>query len=154
MNNNKKEAAKSTLSGALIIALGELIVSLITVAVYLLIKRFTYKVVTGVLLGSLVTVINFLILSISVNRAINKYLEKLAEAEPDEEEAEKFAAENAAAIRLAATGSYVARTVIMFATLIAAFLIEQFDVLATLIPLLAFRPIIYLSELIRKRKER
>ena len=149
-----KEAMKSTLNGAAIILLGELIVSLIIVGVYLLIDKFNYKVVTGVALGSFVTLINFLILSISVNRAIDKFLMKMSNEELDEEAAEKFATENAAAVQFAATGSYVARTIIMLATLVVAFILEQFNVLATLIPLLAYRPIIFVSELLRrKRKE-
>lgn len=152
--NNKKEAGRATVSGALTIALGELLVSLLIVGVYLLIDKFSYKVVTGVLLGSLVTIINFLILSISVNRAIDKYIEKRGEGEMNEEEAKKFAEENAAAVQFAATGSYVARTLIMLGALVVAFVVGHFDVLATLIPLIAYRPIIYVSELLRKRKEK
>lgn len=152
--NNKIEARESSLKGALTILLGEAVVSLIIVSVYLLLDKFSYKVITGVALGSLVTVANFLILSISVNRAIDKYIEKRGEKEMDEEEAAKFAAENASAVQVAASGSYVARTLLMFGALIVAFLVKQFDVLATLIPLLAYRPIIFVSELLKKRKEK
>ena len=151
---SNKDARNATIRGAAIVALGELVVSLIVIGVYLIINKLDYRVITGAALGSFVTVMNFLILSISVNRAIDKYIEKRGEKEMDEEEAEKFAAENAAAVQFAATGSYVARTVIMFGALIVAFVVKQFNVIATLVPLLAYRPIIFVSELLRKRKEK
>ena len=56
----KNHSARSATS---VILLGEIIVSLIIVGIYLLIDKFTYKVVTGVVLGSAVTVLNFLFLS-------------------------------------------------------------------------------------------
>lgn len=152
--NNKNQTLSAAAKGAGVIALGEAVVSALIIGVYLILDKFSYKVVTGVILGSLVTIVNFLILSISVNRAIDKYMDKRGEKEMDEEEAAKFAEENAASVQFAATGSYVARTLIMLGALAVAFILEQFDVLATLIPLIAYRPIIFVSELLRKRKER
>ena len=46
--------------------LGEIIISLLICAVYLIIDRFDYKVVTGVSLGTLVTMFNFLFLSVII----------------------------------------------------------------------------------------
>ena len=59
------------------IALGELIVSRLTVGVFLLLNIFIenifdYTVITGVILGSLVIILNFLFMSIAVNRAIDE----------------------------------------------------------------------------------
>jgi hypothetical protein len=53
---------------------GEIATSVIIIAVYLLIGKFDYTVVTGAALGSLVTVLNFLFLSITVNRTVDKIL--------------------------------------------------------------------------------
>ena len=42
--------------------LGEIIVSALTVGVYFAIGKYTYKVLTGVILGSAVIILNFLFL--------------------------------------------------------------------------------------------
>ena len=85
------------------IALGELIVSLATVGVYLLLSIFIknifdYTVITGVVLGSLVIVLNFFFMSYAVNRAIDEaltfrgdYLDEPAEITEVKSEAEDSA---------------------------------------------------------------
>jgi small-conductance mechanosensitive channel len=133
------------------VAIGELIVSLIIVAVYMLIGQFSYKVVTGVVLGSLFITLNYLFLSISVNRAIDAAMENRGEGELDEEATENFVKENSAKIQNAVKLSFIIRTVSMLAALIIAFVSGQFDVLATLIPLLMLRPIIMATEYFRKK---
>lgn len=143
----------------IILALGELIVSLLVVGGYLLcdlifeaeLFDFSYRVITGVLLGSIVTVFNYLFLCISVNRAVNRFLELRGDREMDEEEAAKFAAENSMAIQNAIKTSFIIRTVSMLAALIVAFVLDWFAPLATVIPLLMFRPIISFGERIRQR---
>lgn len=148
----------SVLSEAGIILVGEVVVSLITALVYILIQQFDYTVVLGLLLGSTVTVANFLILGITVNNAVNKALARRPEGEMTEEEAAAFAAENQASVQLAAAGTYVLRTLLMLGALIGAFMLDGifgvrvFDVIATLVPLMMYRPIIFVSELIRKKK--
>lgn len=144
---NKNSAIKETS----FVALGELIVSLIIVAVYMLINQFSYKVVTGVVLGSLVITLNYLFLSISVNRAIDAAMENRGEGELDEEATEIFVRENSAKLQNAVKLSFIIRTVSMLAALIIAFVSGQFDVLATLIPLLMLRPIIMATEYFRKK---
>ena len=69
-NKNKLSAYIDTVW----LALGEIIVAALISAVYLMLKRFDYTVITGAALGGAVTVINFLILSVGVNRAINKFV--------------------------------------------------------------------------------
>ena len=56
------------------LAAGEAVTSAIVIAVYLLIGKFDYTVATGAALGSVVTVMNFLFLAITVNRAVDKIL--------------------------------------------------------------------------------
>jgi len=141
-----------------ILALGELAVASLTALVYFILSLifkeavvFDYTVITGALLGTLVPVANFLILSFAVNRAVNRYIEELRGLELNEEEAEKFALEHKAKIQLAVTRSYIVRTLLMIGTLVLAFVLEWFDPIATVIPLLMYKPIMYLTQYIRSK---
>lgn len=70
-----------------LIALGELTVSLIVVAVFLIIQKFDYTVITGVALGSAVIILNFLAMSFFINRALDdafEHREEFAVAIPQE----------------------------------------------------------------------
>ena len=133
------------------ILIGEIIVSLIVCGVYLIIGKFSYKVITGVTLGTAVTVLNFLFLAISTNRAFDKAIEARGTKEMDDEEAEKFAAEHGASLQNAVKVSFIIRTLTMLAALIVAFVLKWFDVIATLVPLLMLRPIITAESLIRQK---
>ena len=141
-------------SEILFLVVGELIVSLIVSGVYLLLNRFSFAVISGCLLGSAVTVFNFVFLSISVNRAIDKALAGRKEGEMTEEEAEAFAAENQAAVQRAAQGSYLVRQILMLGVLVCAFLLDGwFDVIATVIPLIMFRPLLTVCGLMKSKKQ-
>ncbi len=133
------------------VLLGELIVSIIVCAVYLIIGKFSYKVITGVALGSAVMVLNFLFLAISTTRAFDKVAELRGDKEMDDEEAEKFAEAHTAELNNAVKLSFIIRTVTMLATLVVAFILDWFDVIATLVPLLMLRPIITVEALIREK---
>lgn len=138
----------------LFLVVGELIVSLIVSGVYLLLNRFSYAVISGCLLGSAVTVFNFVFLSVSVNRAIDKALAGRKEGEMTEEEAQAFAAENQAAVQRAAQGSYLVCQILMLGVLVCAFLLDGwFDVIATLVPLLMFRPLLSVCGLMKSKKQ-
>lgn len=136
-----------------ILTAGELIVSLVLVGIYCLLDQFSYRVVTGTILGSTVTILNFVMLSVAVNRALDRVLVSRGEGEMTEEDAEKFATEHMSQVQQAVKASYIVRTILMLAALVAAFLLDCFDVIATLVPLLMFRPIITISEIFRKKKE-
>ena len=135
-----------------LISFGELVVNLITVLVFALLDKLDYTVITGALLGTAVTILNFFILTASVDRAITKYLNMRGSKAMDDEEAEKFARENSMVIQNAMTRSYIIRSILMLGVLVGAFLLKQFNVIATLVPLVCYRPIIYVSELIKKRR--
>ena len=136
----------------MVLIVGELIVSLIITGVYWLLHKFSYSVISGCLLGSAVTIFNFVVLSVSVNRAIDKALAGRKEGEMTEEEAAAFAAENQAAVQRAAQGSYLLRQILMLGVLVCAFLIDGwFDVIATLIPLLMFRPLLMIGSLLKRK---
>lgn len=165
----------------LILTLGELLVSLLTVAVYLLIKKYDYTVLLGVLLGSAVSVLNFIFLSISVNRAVDRAVEseefrRLAEANASKEDksvegsetesgedgdadddgaaadAARFAAENQMKIQNAVRLSYTVRMASMVAALVVAGITKRFDIIATVVPLLMFRPILTVAVMLGRKE--
>jgi hypothetical protein len=139
-------------SEILFLVVGEIIVSLIVSGVYVLLDRFSPAVIGGCLLGSAVTVFNFVYLSVAVNRAIDKAMANRKAGEMTDEEAAAFAAENQAAVQRAAQGSYLVRQILMLGVLVGAFLLDGwFDVIATLIPLLMFRPLITVCGLMKKK---
>ena len=157
MNNTQDK--KAYLKEVLTIAVGEAVVSVLTVAVFVLLDLifkdkdfFSYRVITGVLLGSTVTLLNFFILSYSVNRAIDRYLLARGSAEMTEEEAEEFAEKHKMDVQNAATKSYILRTVMMIASLVLAGVSGWFNIAATVVPLLAYRPIIFVSQLIKAKR--
>lgn len=133
-------------------AIGECIVCLITVLVYLLIGKYDYTVLLGAVLGAVIMIGNMLFLSISVNRAVNKYLALRGEGELSDEQAEEFNKKYSIGVQNAITLSYLVRTVTLIAALVLAFALgngKVFSPLPTAITLLMYRPIIYVSELIR-----
>lgn len=135
-----------------VLTVGELLVSLAVIGIYLLLNKFSYAVVGGCLLGSAVAIFNFVFLSVAVNRAIDRAMAQRKEGEMSEEEAAAFAQENQAAVQRAATSSYLLRQILMVSVLVCAFLLDGwFDVIATLVPLLMFRPLITVCGLWKKK---
>ena len=93
--NSKKSSYRETV----VLAIGELAVAVLTVVGFLIADLafgtgFSYNVFTGAALGALVIVLNFFFLSLSVNRAVDSYLEIRGTQEMSDEEAEKFTAEH------------------------------------------------------------
>ncbi len=136
------------------LTLGELIIILATVLVagllHLLdVVAFKYTFVTGAVLGATVTIVNYIFLVKSVDRAINNYMALRGDKEMDEEEAERFSQENSAPIQNAIKISYIIRTFSMVAALLVAFLTDWFHPLTTAIPLLAFRPLLSVIEFVK-----
>ena len=150
---------RTNLGEILIILIGEIIVGALTAGVYLIVEAalendaFTYKVITGLALGTTVVIVNYLVLTVVVNRAINKVMALRPEGEMTEDEIFEFAKANQDTIKNAAAFSYIVRTLTMLATLVLVFIFlkKWFAVVATVVPLLAFRPIIMVGEFFRKR---
>lgn len=134
-----------------LVLVGEIVASLLVCAVYLIIQRFSYKVVTGVCLGSAVIVLNFLFLSLSTNKSIDTFLALRGTKEMDDEEAEAFTAKFQCEIQNKTRLSFIIRMLSMVAALVLAFILKWFDVIATLIPLLMLRPIITVETLLRSK---
>ena len=139
-----------------ILAVGEVIVcALVVLGFYvsdlIFDTGFTYRIFTGALLGTLVTVANFFGLSWSVNRAVDKYIEMRGSREMSEEEALKFTAEHSMRIQNSIRTSFIVRITTMLAALVVAFVLDWFAPLATAIPLIAYRPILVIGEVIRRK---
>ena len=133
------------------LALGEVAVAALVSLAFLLFGKFSYTVVTGALLGGAVTVVNFLILSVGINRAINAYVTERGNKEFSEEEAEEYAKQHGTAVQNAMTKSYLLRMFLMIGALVLAMISGWFSPLATVIPLLAYRPILYATEFIKTK---
>lgn len=110
-----------------------------------------YKVVTGSVLGVTATVLNFFALCYTVNRAVDKYMTVRGDTEMDEEQAAKFANENAAKVQAEVTKSYLLRMLIL-AGACALLFTGFFDVVAVVVPMLVQRPLIVLIERYRGGK--
>lgn len=152
-NGEKMEIKKNnSYKDTIYLALGEMVTSLVIVLVYLALGYFDWTVITGVVLGSVVTVLNFVMLSHSVNKALNKYLDLRGNEKMDDEEAEKFAKANSLKVQNAITKSYILRTFIMMGSLVLALITGFFDPLATLIPLIMYKPLLYVSEFIKRKR--
>lgn len=132
---------------------GELVVCLITGLIYYFIGKFNMAVLFGSLLGAALIVLNFLALAILSTRAVNKALIDRGGEEMDDDAAAEFAKKHQAKIQLVMTGSYIVRMATMVAVLIIAFIFNSlFNPLATAIPLLMFRPILMVSQLILNKR--
>ena len=114
---------------------------------------FTYKVLTGALLGATVIVANFYFLALSVDRATLRAMATRPDRDMSEEEIEKWTAQQRIELENAIKISFIVRMASMLAALVLALLLPIFEVVATLIPLIMLRPILMVSELIRKKEE-
>ena len=136
-----------------VMIIGEILVSLIICGVYFVIDKFSLSVPLGALLGSAVTVFNFLFLIISTNRTIDKIMAERGDGEMSEEEAAEFAAKHAGALKVSAKISYVVRMATLVGTLVLALLIKNvFSVIPTLIPLLMLRPLLTAAQIIKAKR--
>ena len=147
-----KTKNKNNYTSAIYLAICELIASALICLGFILLNKFDWTVITGALLGSAVTVFNFVLLSIQVNKAIDDYIALRGDREMTEEEAAEFAKLNGTKVQNAVTKSYILRTGFMIGSLVIAFITKCFDPIATLIPLLLYKPLIYVVELINKKR--
>ena len=142
-----------------ILFFAELGVNALTVLVYFLldlgkvtVSAFSYKVITGGLLGTAAVVLNFFLLAIATDRAFSRVLEERGTGDMTEEEAAEFAAKNTTSVQAAMAGSQLFRTVLLIGVMVLAFVLPWFEGIAALIPLIMFRPILMIREFFRKEK--
>ncbi len=131
---------------------GEMIVSLVVIGVFYLIGKFEWRIVTGVLIGSFVTVLNFTLLSCSLSCAWKRVMAERGTKEMSEEEAEEFAKKHTAEIQASVKSSYLLRQILSLGILVAALVLNIANVIAAVIPLLCFRPILMVREAFRKKQ--
>ena len=135
------------------LVIGELFVSALTVGIFLLTGYFELSVIFGVLLGAGVVILNFIALSIITNHTLDTIMAERGSEEMDEEAAAAFAAKHRMKLQNTVRLSFILRMAALFGTLILAFLLQDaFNVIATVVPLLSFRPIITVSQIIRKKR--
>ena len=140
------------------ILIGEVVVAVLTVAVFLLLDlfslaEFSYTVVTGALLGALVVVANFFFLARSTDKIAVEAMEARGQGEMSEEEIEKFTKEQSTRMNNAIKLSFIVRMASMVASLILALITPIFHPVATVVPLLMLRPILTISGLFRRKEE-
>ena len=142
----------AAIGDVLFLAAGELLASVIIMAVYAILGSFDFRVITGALIGSALMVLNFAILTFSVNRAVDRVLQARGSKDMSDEEAEAFAAQHSAEIQNSVKSSYLLRQVLILGVLIGAVLLNIANVVAAVIPLVLFRPILMAREVFRKKK--
>ena len=139
-----------------ILAVGEVIVCALVVLGYFVSDLifetgFTYRVFTGAALGAVVTVANFFGLSMSVNHAVDRYIAFRGNGEMSDDEILKFTAEHSMRIQNSIRTSFIVRIVTMLVSLVVAFVLDWFAPIATAIPLIAYRPILIIGEVLRRK---
>lgn len=147
-----KTENKNSYIDTIYLAIGEIIVSLLVLLVYIAIGKFEWTVITGVILGSLATIANFIILSIALNKALDKFIDMRGDKELSEEEAEAFAKANSIKVQNAVTKSYVFRTGLMMGSLVIAFITKWFNPIATLVPLAMYKPLLYVTQFVKQKR--
>lgn len=112
------------------LALGIGVADLLMIAVFVLLRRFDYTVVTGAILGTASAVLNFLLLGITVQTAANQQegQKKLVQA------------------------SYSLRMMLMCLTVILGAVLPWFHTVAVIVPFLLNTPIILILQAIDRRK--
>lgn len=151
-NKNKLSAYIDTVW----LAVGEVVIGVLVTLGFIIAKALgaevvIYKAITGALLGGAVTVVNFLILSVAINRAVSSYVSEIGEEKMDDEEAEKYAKEHGTAVQNAMTKSYLLRMFLMIGSLVLAMISGWFSPVATVIPLIMYRPVLYTVEFIKTK---
>lgn len=136
------------------LTLGEIIVSAIVGIIFLCIGKFDNTVLFGALLGAILAVANFFALSIASTNAVNRALSEVGSEGMDDEAAAEFSKKHQSKIQLIMTVSYIVRMLSLLGALVVAFILNEiFNPIATAVPLLMFRPILMVAQLIvRKRR--
>lgn len=117
----------------ILVAIGELICVAIMLGVFALVGHFYLNVLLGGLLGWVLTVANFFLMAVGVTAATKKA------ANQDVAGAQRT-------LQLSMAGRYL----MLIVLLAAAALSRQFNLIALVLPLLFFRPILAVGEFFRK----
>ncbi len=141
-----------------VLLIGELAVALLTCLVYYIVSifvdsvTFDYKVITGAVLGATVIFLNFLFLALSTAKVLREAREARGTREMTDEEIDTFVKEHQRRYDVKVKTSFFIRNISMILTLVLAFLLDCFDVIATLVPLVMYRPILSLAGIIQSKR--
>ena len=140
------------------LTLGEVVVILLIILGALCLElggviEFNAGIILGAVLGAIITIINYAVLIISLDKAIGDYLTLRGEKEMSEEEAEEFSNANSKAVQKAIARSSTLRTISLLAVFLVAFLTGLFNPVSAVLPLLAYRPILTVIEIIKAKKQ-
>lgn len=135
-----------------LLAVLELAAGTLTVAVFALFHADLARTVHGDLLGIAVTLLNFTLLSLLTQKAVDNALSGFQGKEHTEEEIAAFTEQNEAAIKAKLAASQFLRYVLMFGALLLSYFLDgYFLVYATFIPFILFRPLLIAAEYIGEK---
>ena len=143
-----------------VLGVGEIICAILTNIIYLVVSYFSdsvlysYKVITGSLLGAVVIFLNFLFLAISTTKVLREAREARGTREMTDEEIDEFVKEHQRRYDVMVKTSFIVRNISMIATLVVAFLLDCFDVIATLVPLVMYRPLLAVAGMIGNKNSK
>lgn len=142
------------------IAVGTLILTVLMLGVFLIIGRFDITVLLGALLGSAAAIGNFFLLGLSVQMAAEKmngvklpsYEEAEAQMTEDDEEIPAADAPEIQQAKRAMQASYTGRLVLLGLVGILGLTLPCFHAVATVVPFLFPRIVIFLYGIINKKE--
>jgi len=142
------------------IAVGTVILSVLMIAVFLIAGYFDSAVLLGALLGTAVTILNFFLLGLSVQRATEKmkdvhfpsYEEADAELKEGEEEPPVPESPEMTQAKRGMQLAYTGRMMLVVATGIVALATDSINPVAALVPFLFPRIIIFIYGIFHKEE--
>ena len=131
------ESRKLVFSQTLVVLAGEIFLSAVMVGIFALAGHFDRSVLLGAVVGALLAAANFFLMALSADCAADK--------------AEKQNVKGGQAlIQL----SYIGRLIRLFLVLVLCALTKIFNLFALVIPLVFTRPILTVSEFLKKKGEK
>ena len=131
------ESRKLVFSQTLMVLAGEILLSAIMVGIFALAGHFDRSVLLGAVVGALLAAANFFLMALSADCAADK--------------AEK---QNVKGGQTLIQLSYIGRLIGLFLVLVLCALTKIFNLFALVIPLVLTRPILTVSEFLKKKGEK
>ena len=130
------DVRKLVLKETAVVAIGQIICVGAMLGVYALLGKFGSAVLLGGIAGSVAAILNFFFMAISAMKAADKAQEQ-----------------NVKGGQLTIRLSYIVRLAVLFIVLFALIKSGFCDVLATVLPLLFVRPVLFVADFFRKPGE-
>lgn len=130
------DSRKLVLKETAVVAIGQAICVGAMLGIYALLGKFPQSVWLGGIAGGVLSILNFFFMAISAMKAADKAVE-----------------ENVKGGQLTMRLSYIVRLAVLFIVLFALVKSGLCDVLATVLPLLFVRPVLFVADFFRKPGE-